>query len=138
MNIDEESLYAGLQALSDSAFPKQCANCGRQYESPAEFIAQSKALESGSGLKKSVDDNNQPIVELYRNCLCGTTLMDFFSDRRTTTDLGVQRREVFARMLETLEHRGMGVAEARQELLRLMRGERSSRLEQLGIELETR
>lgn len=138
MNIDEESLYAGLQALSDSAFPKKCANCGRQYDSPEEFVAQSEALGSGSGLKKSLDDDDQPIVELFRNCVCGSTLMDFFSDRRTTTDIGVKRRQVFSRMLETLEQRGMGVAESRQELLRLMRGERSPKLEQLGLRLETR
>lgn len=137
MNRDETSLYIGLQALSDIAFPKQCLSCGRRYDSAEAFIAESRALDGGSGLKTSLDDDDLPVVELFRNCLCGSTLMEFFSDRRATSAVATKRRELFAVMLETLQHRGLDAEVGRQELLKLMQGQRSARLEALGIRLDT-
>ncbi|MDX1456061.1 MAG: hypothetical protein R3276_00655 [Marinobacter sp.] len=138
MDDDEHSLYDGLQALSDSAFPKRCNNCGRWFDSPEAYISQSEAVNSGSGLKKSLDDDDQPVVMLFRNCLCGSTLMDFFSDRRNISAEGDRRRARFDRMLEVLQRRGLEAEEARTELRRLINGEPSSRLEAMGLHLETR
>lgn len=131
-------LFEGLKALSDSAFPKECANCGRVYHSPEDFVAQSEGVGNRSGLKGSYDDDDSPIIELFRNCVCGSTLMDFFSDRRDTTPTGLKRREVFSRMLAHLEERGMDAEAARAELLKLMRGDRSEKLENMGIQLKAR
>ncbi|MDC0663768.1 hypothetical protein [Marinobacter sp. SS21] len=136
MDEDEQSLYAGLQALSNDAFPKKCNNCGRSFDSPDAFIRQSEAVFSGSGLQKSTDDDDQPVVMLFRNCLCGSTLMDLFSDRRVTTQAGAKRRALFDRLVQVLQHRGLELEPARIELRRLIKGERSTRLEAMGIHLE--
>lgn len=134
----EWQLFADLKALSDSAFPKRCATCGRVYNSPEDFFRHSKAPSNGSGLKGSWDDSDQDIVELYRNCECGSTLMDFFLDRRDTSERGLKRRAVFGRLLDTLEGKGMGRDIARRELLRLMNGDSSPQLEALGIRLKAK
>lgn len=136
-NPDQE-LFDGLQALSDTAFPKECASCGRVYHSPQDFVTQSESIGGRSGLKHGYDDDDQPVVELFRNCLCGSTLMDFFSDRRDRSPAGLKRRQVFGRMLDHLLRRGMDHDTARQELLRLMRGDSSEKLESLGIHLKAR
>ena len=134
----DQELFDGLQALSDSAFPKECASCGRVYHSPRDFVTQSESIGGRSGLKHGYDEDDQPVVELFRNCVCGSTLMDFFSDRRDRSATGLKRREVFGKMLDHLQSRGMDNETARQELLRLMRGESSEKLESLGIHLRTR
>ncbi|WP_148861350.1 oxidoreductase [Marinobacter fonticola] len=134
----EQDLYDGLQALTDSAFPKRCANCGREYESPESFIQQSQPLGRGSGLKTGYDDDDLPIVELFRNCLCGSTLMDTFANRRDESTRGLERRRVFGNMLDFLEKKGMGREDARRELIRLMRGEESPQLEAMGLRLRSR
>ncbi|MDX1754624.1 MAG: hypothetical protein R3175_01025 [Marinobacter sp.] len=138
MDKDEQALYEGLQALSDGTFPKKCNNCGRWFDSAETFIAQSESVSSGSGLKKSLDDDDQPVVMLFRNCVCGSTLMDFFADRRSTTASGARRRAQFDELLQVLQRRGLTSAEARTELRRLMKGQASARLESLGIHLGTR
>ncbi len=74
-------------------------------------------------LKQSFDDNNVAIVEVYRNCLCGSTLMDFFSDRRDTSEASQQRRLLFERLLPLLQEKGMERGGARAYLLQVVRGE---------------
>ena len=131
-------LFEGLKALSDTAFPKECATCGRVYESPEDFIQQSEGIAGRSGLKHSYDDDDRPMVELFRNCVCGSTLMDFFSDRRDASPAGIRRRQVFSKVLTHLESRGMDTETGRQELLKLMRGDPSEKLERLGVNLKAR
>lgn len=69
--IDVE-FYAELQEIAANTFPKRCLACGR------------------SGLKQSVDDGGHVIVELFRHCVCGSTLMDCFTDRRDASETGKQ------------------------------------------------
>jgi hypothetical protein len=137
-NSPDLELFEGLKALSDSAFPKKCANCGRSYQSPQDFITQSESISGRSGLKHSYDDDDRPLVELFRNCVCGSTLMDFFSDRRDASTSGLKRRQVFDKLLSHLETRGIDKETARHELLKLMRGDTSEMLESLGIKLKAR
>lgn len=74
-----QGIVAGLRQFEASAFPKHCACCAREYASATEFIAATQALPSDcSGLKLSQDDDGNPIVELFRNCDCGSTLMESF------------------------------------------------------------
>ncbi len=134
----EHQLFADLKALSDSAFPKQCSTCGRGYDSPQDFFEHSIAPTFGSGLKKSWDDDDNTVVELFRNCECGSTLMDFFMDRRDGSARGVKRRTVFGRLLDTLEKRGLTRDIARQELIGVMNGNQSESLEALGIRLKAK
>jgi hypothetical protein len=131
-------LFEGLKALSDNSFPKECATCGRVYHSPEDFVQQSEDIAGRSGLKHGYDDDDRPVVELFRNCICGSTLMDFFSDRRETSPSGLKRRQVFGKMLTHLESRGMDKPIARRELLKLMRGDASKEIESLGIQLKAR
>ena len=135
---NEEELFEGLKALSDSSFPKECATCGRVYRSPQDFVQQSDDIAGRSGLKLGYDDDERPVVELFRNCVCGSTLMDFFSDRRDTSRSGLKRRQVFGKLLAHLESRGMDNKTARDELLKLMRGDASEKIESLGIQLKAR
>lgn len=125
--------FKGLQALSDSSFPKKCGNCGRIFQTTEQYLEETQALSSGSGLKASYDDSDQSILEVYRNCICGSTLMDFFSDRRDLSEKGLKRREIFQKILNFMETKGVSMQEGREELLKFMRNGKSELLEKLGI-----
>lgn len=129
-------LFAGLKALSASTFPKTCQNCGETYDSVEDFWQKTDAVSGKTGLKISLDENDRPIVELFRNCRCGSTLMDCFNDRRDTSEKGLKRRELFGKLLAMLERKGLGAAKARTELLKMMCGEKSTVLEKMGIETQ--
>lgn len=119
-----EQIFSGLRALAESAFPKRCSNCGREYVSAAEFIAATQALRPDcSGLKHSLDDDDKPIVDLFRNCACGSTLMQSFSDRRDYSEAGMKRRQYFDQTLGDLVTQGVAREIAYVELLKFMRGE---------------
>lgn len=127
--------YNGLKASSDHSFPKRCAHCGRRYESAEEFIRATQAVQDGgSGLKSARDELDRPLVELFRNCVCGSTLMDRFDDRRDLSQPGLRRRQIFSQLLQMLINKGMATELARVELLKLLRGEPSAALFQMGIE----
>lgn len=124
-----DDFFSGLRALADSAFPKHCANCGKVFASASQFILETRAIrENMSGLKQSMDDIDNTIVEVYRNCPCGSTLMDFFSDRRDISDSGLRRREKFAELLAYLIEKGWETQLARTELIKVLRGEKSELL----------
>lgn len=124
--IDAE-LYAGLQELAATTFPKRCAVCGRSYRDVDDYIAQTQRVPGGrSGLKQSLDDDGRIIVELFRNCVCGSTLMDCFSDRRDNSERGIKRRNRFAELIDSLVAKGVEREVARGELLKVLRGERST------------
>ncbi|HEY1147109.1 MAG TPA: hypothetical protein VGF27_00960 [Pseudoduganella sp.] len=108
-----------LRALVEAAFPKRCRNCGVVYQTADDFLQQTRA----TGLKQSRDDDDLTIVEVYRNCACGSTLMDFFSNRRDVSAAGDQRRALFEEWLADLEQRGMRREEARVHTRKLLRGE---------------
>lgn len=125
LEFDKE-LFKGLKELAEAAFPKHCKSCGRTFQTAAEFVAQTVPVRAGkSGLKKSVDDDGNSIVELFRNCVCGSTLMDFFSDRRDLSDAGLARRNKFGELLDHLIEKGFDRLVARAELLKVLRGEKS-------------
>ncbi len=123
----DDSLYSGLQELAANAFPKRCAICGRTYASVDDYIGQTGRVGSGrSGLKQTLDDDGEVIVELFRNCVCGSTLMDCFNNRRDRSAAGLKQRERFGQLIESLVERGLEYNKARTELLKVMRGEHST------------
>ncbi len=65
------------------------------------------------------------IVNLFRNCTCGSTLMDEFNNRRDLSPGGLKRREKFGALMDRLVEGGMEMETARTELLKVMRGEGS-------------
>ncbi|AMV73324.1 hypothetical protein JCM30471_17260 [Desulfuromonas carbonis] len=130
-------LYAGLQSLSSSAFPKRCRRCGREFRSVEDFLLQTEGLENSTGLKATADDQEQTLVELFRNCPCGSTLMEIFSDRRDMSPAGIERRENFGRLMTMLIADGMAAATARGELLKVLHGGDSPILRARGIDIRT-
>ena len=101
------SLFARLRALEESAFPKTCANCGREYRTHEEFLTATHPVRRDhTGLKQSYDDDGAVIVDVFRNCVCGSTLLESFHDRRDTSPAGQKRRARFAEMLGSLRDVG--------------------------------
>lgn len=130
--LDDNDLFSNLRALAESAFPKYCRNCGREFETAEQFLFETKRINpQHSGLKQSRDDDGATIVEAYRNCVCGSTLMDCFSDRRNGTGANAARRESFGKLISQLQSHGWDEEVARSELLKIFRGERSILIEGL-------
>lgn len=126
--------FKGLRAISDQSFPKECRNCGRVYASPDDFFKQTSDVMGKTGLKDAYDDEEDAnIVEVFRNCECGSTLMDVFGDRRDMTEKGEKRRALFDKLLNHLIPRGIEREVARLEILKLMKGGKSQLLEKHGI-----
>ena len=124
-----EELFAGLSALVDSAFPKVCSTCGRTYQTAEDFLSQTKEIDNNrSCLKQSWDDNDVTIVEVYRNCVCGSTLMDSFGNRRDDSSKGRMRRQKVSELQDYLVEQGLQRDVARKELLKVLRGEGSELL----------
>jgi hypothetical protein len=121
--LDQE-LFSGLRQLTDSAFPKRCANCGREYRNAAEFLAATQRTGAqSSGLKQSKDDDGSTIVDLFRNCVCGSTLLESFWNRRDLSEEGMLRRKRFEEMIGKLVAIGYDAKFARSELLKFMHGQ---------------
>jgi len=130
-HFTDAQFFKGLRALLESAFPKRCANCGRIYQSEEDFLTQTQHISAEkSGLKSSIDDDGTIIVEAFRNCICGSTLMDFFSDRRDLSANGLARREKFDALIKYLLEQGLEFEVARSELLKVLRGGKSEILKQ--------
>jgi hypothetical protein len=123
MNIE---LLEGLNALFESSFPKKCACCGRIFETSEQFLFETQEVPYGkSSLKEVIEDDGAAIVEVFRNCPCGSTLMDEFQNRRDDTEKGLIRRQNFAKLMDYLMAQGVPKETARQELLKFLHGEAS-------------
>lgn len=126
----QNELFRGLRALAESSFPKRCPSCGRMFETAEQFIEETALNnEASSGLKQSGTDDGEKIIEVYRTCPCGSTLMDVFADRRDHSDAGMRRRHRFDDMLNLFEDRGIDRDTARTELIKVMRGIKSEVLD---------
>jgi hypothetical protein len=127
MNPSDNDIYSDLRALIESSFPKKCNTCGRTYQNAAEFILETEKVGAkGSGLKSTEDYDGSTIVELFRNCPCGSTLMDAFNDRRDLSEKGETRRKNFDKLLKLIQTTHKIEKDiAREELLKIMRGQSS-------------
>lgn len=119
----QQQLFDGLKALADTAFPKQCANCGRTFDSVDQFLSETEDIRPAlSGLKEATEEDGSKIVEVFRNCPCGSTLMEFCGDRRDFSDGGLKRRQRFDQLLIFLETHGLEKTVARDELIKVING----------------
>lgn len=118
-------VFEGLQALSASAFPKQCPGCAKEYQNLEQLIAGTEP-QQGSGLKQSSGLAAQ--VELERLCGCGALLSESVNDRRSNDAIGNQRRMLFDRLMSLLTEGGMPEKMAKKELLKVMKGQPSELL----------
>lgn len=125
--VNVDILFSGLTALSAASFPKRCPTCKIKYETSEDYVKLTQSIHGKSGLKASEDDDGSPILELFRNCHCGSTLLDFFKDRRDTEE----QRQLFGDLLERLCERGMDRSVARQELLKVRSGQTSTLIDEL-------
>lgn len=130
----EDSIFKGLQALFVSSFPKKCGTCGKTYQTIEDFWKETESIRNLSGLKESYDDDDKTIVEVFRNCVCGSTLMDVCLDRRDLSESGLERRVQFDRLLGLMEKAGVDGQTARKELLLFLSGQKSALLEQLQLD----
>ena len=125
-NSFQQELYEGLQALAETSFPKKCNCCGKTYTTAEEFFAETQDIPTAkSHLKAAKEEDGSIILEAFRNCSCGSTLMDAFSDRRDFSARGEKRREKFDFMLDFLAKQGIEKRVAQEELLKIMRGKKS-------------
>lgn len=134
MPVDDDKkkeLYAGLVFLVKGSFPKRCSNCGTVFETEEEFLSKTASLQSGSGLRGTLDDDDRSIVEIYRNCVCGSTMMEPCRDRRDTSEEGLKRRQKFGELMKILTDKGVAFETGRSELLKVMRGEESALIKDL-------
>lgn len=119
-------LFSGLRALAETSFPKECKNCGRLFETAEQFLSESEEINTTtSGLKEAVEEDGSTFIELFRNCPCGSTLMDYFSNRRDRSETGLKRRAKFGELLDYLVAQGLDYEIARAELIKVSHGDKS-------------
>jgi hypothetical protein len=117
-------LYANLTELALGTFPKQCNYCGITYKTVDEFVLATLNIHPNrSGLKQGFDDDGKVIIELFRNCRCGSTLMDVFHSRRDVSAEGSERRKQFDQLVIRLGENGVQVMEAKVVILKWIRGQ---------------
>jgi hypothetical protein len=131
--------YRGLQSFSEHSFPRECPLCKKTFSSAEDFLfGGTEGVFNTSGLRQARDDDDKYVVELFRNCTCGSTLLEFFKDRRDTSANGKTKRKLFGRLMRRLEKAGLSTEVARRELLTIMTGGDSAILKKLGIKVRFR
>ncbi len=113
--MSDLDLLGGLNALFNDSFPKKCSCCGKLYHSEEQFFKETTAPGEKS-LKSSQEDDGTVIVEAFRNCSCGSTLMDEFADRRDTSEKGLRRRKRFDEIVAQLVEKGLDRDKVVEEL----------------------
>lgn len=108
-------------ALNPQAFPKTCGNCKRVYKDDISFLKETTSATSASSNIKVIRGANvegaEVFLEVFRNCRCGSTLMETFHCRRDLTELGIRKREIFDILLKGLKKSGYKVEDARMLIL---------------------
>lgn len=131
--MKEQELFDGLRQLTRGTFPKQCSGCSKIYYTLEQFLDETQRVRNSSGLISSIDEEDNTVVEVYRNCSCGSTLMDLCHDRRDSTEAGLKRRVLFETMQKKLIKAGISQKDAREELLNLLHGKPCPLLTKLGF-----
>jgi hypothetical protein len=130
-----QEFYQDLQTLVNSAFPKTCANCGKVYKDSHTFLTETTPvkdvdLQERSGLFSMDFDKSNAAVGVFRNCICGSTLLANFQDRRDLSARGNERRKQFDKLLRALKDHGVSEKEGRAELRALLRGKECPKLQE--------
>ena len=134
-NIWITEFYQNLKTLVDTAFPKKCSKCGKIYPDSHAFLTETTPvkdhnLSDNSGLFSLDGVGNVAAIGVFRNCICGTTLLVDFHDRRDLTDQGNERRTRFDQLLQSLCEHGVEEEEGRAELRKVLRGQESPKMQQ--------
>jgi len=111
----------GLTAFIETSFPKKCSVCGATFKTAAQFLIETQNMPNGrSSLKEALEEDGKEIVEVFRNCSCGSTLMDEFNSRRDNSNTGKKSRVEFEQLL--LNNRHLSIEKARIEVLKQIKG----------------
>ncbi|MFU8779660.1 MAG: oxidoreductase [Kiritimatiellia bacterium] len=107
--------------------------CGKVYKDSDTFLKETTpvkdiTLQEQSGLFTMEGLRDTASIGVFRNCICGSTLLADFHDRRDSSQSGNKRRDRFDMLLNTLCEQGIDTDEARMELRRVLRGENSDKL----------
>ncbi len=122
----DDALATGLKSLAAISFPKRCVCCGKVYQNIEEFVALTTPCGlKGSGLKEVTEEDGEVIVEVFRNCSCGSSLMEFCGDRRGHSEDNRKLRDKFEQMIKLLQGKGIAAETARVELRKLVNGRES-------------
>lgn len=106
--------------LQIQAFPRKCQSCGKEYADEQQFLAETTSVAHAPSDIRSVRDDEADgnvYLEVFRNCVCGSTLMELFHSRRDLSEEGLTRRQLFDSMLAILLEAGHDRQEARAILL---------------------
>ncbi len=126
------TLYEGLLAMLETEYPKTCPRCSTVYENLESFIDRTNPVRGGgTGLMGYDTGDTMQQVAMYRNCVCGSTIATFCSDRRDTSPAGARRRTMFDQLLTQLRENGVEIPTARAELLKFLRGQKTDLLDRL-------
>lgn len=116
-------IYKGLKAVSEDSFPRKCSCCGKSYSSVMDFVSRTDPVTNSNGFKQTSGDDEGSTVELFRNCACGSTLLESFHNRRDMSACGDKKRWAFTQLLDMLDAAGADIAAAREELRKIAHGE---------------
>lgn len=72
-----EAFYKSLKSKETTIYPKTCNNCGKIFNNSKDFFLKTKKLNNGI---KFSEDNGATVIEIFRNCSCGSTLLSNFFD----------------------------------------------------------
>lgn len=123
------TIEQALQALSIDSFPKKCEQCDRIYWTHQEYTRDVKNVLRIGSIKQPIHgmetSSHEHETDLYNMCWCGSKLVCYSEDFRTSHVAEERRRNRFGNLLELLVEQGIEANTARRELLKLMNGENS-------------
>ena len=124
--------FDGLQSLAKNSFPKKCKTCGKIFYTIDDYTKEKLLIKATKGIEET-----DPKVDLYQNCTCGESTLEFYRDRRDASESGAERRKIFHSLLKKLEERGIDLLDARIELIKIINGQKSENLNTIIFKLET-
>lgn len=93
-------------------FPRQCSNCGRNFENRSDYYFQTTPAGNG----KLICREQQYLLEM-RNCSCGSTISLKFIDERDYTEVGKFRLEKTQELIEHFKKDGSFEQDAKRRAM---------------------
>lgn len=119
--------------LLESIFPHDCEHCGKTYHTYRDLINNTRSVEDAGTVKSETRDEGKRMVRIYRVCNCRQPLHIEVENRRDMSPEGINRRDKFGQVLKVLTAAGIAENDARDELLKVLHGERSEILDRMGM-----
>ncbi len=90
--------YLGLRESNLDEFPKGCKTCKKTFQTLDDFLNETVEIPASTGLIE-VEVFPESPVGLWRNCLCGSTLLVLCDDRRDPSEEAARQRRIFSKCL---------------------------------------